>query len=48
MRTQVAILGAGPAGLVLAHLLAAQAISSVILEQARPHAPDGRLGADGP
>jgi p-hydroxybenzoate 3-monooxygenase len=33
MRTQVAIIGAGPAGLVLSHLLAAQGIASVVLEQ---------------
>jgi len=32
MRTQVAIVGAGPAGLVLAHLLAAHGIDSVVLE----------------
>ncbi|HVX30241.1 MAG TPA: 4-hydroxybenzoate 3-monooxygenase, partial [Nitrolancea sp.] len=32
MRTQVAIVGAGPAGLVLAHLLAAHGIESVVLE----------------
>ena len=32
MRTQVAIVGAGPAGLVLAHLLAQQGIDSVVLE----------------
>jgi p-hydroxybenzoate 3-monooxygenase len=32
MRTQVAIVGAGPAGLVLSHLLAAQGIESVVLE----------------
>jgi len=32
MRTQVAIVGAGPAGLVLAHLLARQGIESVVLE----------------
>jgi len=32
MRTQVAILGAGPAGLVLSHLLAQQGIESVVLE----------------
>mgnify|MGYP001038511293 CR=1 FL=1 len=31
-RTQVAIVGAGPAGLVLAHLLAANDIESVVLE----------------
>ncbi len=32
MRTQVAIVGAGPAGLVLAHLLARDGIESVVLE----------------
>ncbi len=32
MRTQVAIVGAGPAGLVLSHLLAARGIDSVVLE----------------
>ena len=32
MRTQVAIIGAGPAGMLLSHLLAADGIESVILE----------------
>src|SRR5688572_30686361 len=32
MRTQVAIVGAGPAGLVLAHLLYLEGIESVVLE----------------
>src|SRR5947208_12268269 len=32
MRTQVAIVGAGPAGLVLSHLLARAGIDSVVLE----------------
>jgi p-hydroxybenzoate 3-monooxygenase len=32
MRTRVAIVGAGPAGLVLSHLLARQGIDSVVLE----------------
>jgi p-hydroxybenzoate 3-monooxygenase len=32
MRTQVGIVGAGPAGLVLSHLLAARGIESVVLE----------------
>jgi len=32
MRTQVAIVGAGPAGLVLSHLLARRGIESVVLE----------------
>jgi p-hydroxybenzoate 3-monooxygenase len=33
MRTQVGIVGAGPAGLLLSHLLARQGIESVVLEQ---------------
>ena len=33
MRTQVAIIGAGPAGLMLAHLLHRQGIESVVLER---------------
>ena len=32
MRTQVGIIGAGPAGLVLSHLLHLQGIESVVLE----------------
>ena len=32
MRTQVAIVGAGSAGLMLSHLLAQQGIESVVLE----------------
>ena len=32
MRTQVAIIGAGPAGLVLSHLLARRGVESVVLE----------------
>ncbi|MEW6688599.1 MAG: FAD-dependent monooxygenase, partial [Pseudomonadota bacterium] len=32
MRTQVGIVGAGPAGLMLAHLLARQGVESVVLE----------------
>jgi p-hydroxybenzoate 3-monooxygenase len=32
MRTQVAIIGAGPAGLLLSHLLHLQGIESVVLE----------------
>lgn len=32
MRTQVAIIGAGPAGLMLSHILHLQGISSIILE----------------
>jgi p-hydroxybenzoate 3-monooxygenase len=38
MRTQVAIVGAGPAGLVLAHLLARERIDSVVIEsRSRDH-----------
>ena len=33
MRTQIGILGAGPAGLMLAHLLHWQGIESVVLER---------------
>ncbi len=33
MNTEVAIIGAGPAGLVLAHLLAARGIDCIVLEQ---------------
>lgn len=32
MRTQVAVVGAGPAGLVLSHLLGAQGIESIVIE----------------
>lgn len=32
MRTQVAIIGAGPAGLLLSHLLAAQGVDSMVVE----------------
>src|SRR6478735_1587617 len=32
MRTQVVIIGAGPAGLLLSHLLAADGVESVVLE----------------
>ena len=36
MRTQVGIVGAGPAGLLLAHLLHRQGIESVVLEAQPP------------
>src|SRR3954467_12006649 len=32
MRTQVAIVGAGPAGMLLSHLLAAEGVESVVVE----------------
>ena len=45
MKTQVAIIGAGPAGLFLAHLLKRQGIESVVLEsRSRAHA-EGRVRA---
>ena len=31
-RTQVAVVGAGPAGMLLAHLLAAEGVESVVVE----------------
>lgn len=38
MRTQVAIIGGGPSGLILSHILAAHSVSSVVLErQTRRH-----------
>lgn len=45
MRTQVGIIGAGPAGLLLAHLLHRAGIDSVIIEaKSRPHI-EGRIRA---
>ena len=35
-RTQVGIVGAGPAGLILSHLLEREGIDSVVLEDAQP------------
>ena len=32
VRTQVAIIGAGPAGMLLSHLLAGEGIESVVVE----------------
>jgi p-hydroxybenzoate 3-monooxygenase len=45
MQTQVAIIGAGPAGLVLSHLLAAHGIESVILERRDRAYVEGRVRA---
>ena len=41
MRTQVAIIGAGPAGLLLGHLLRSANIDCVVIER---HTPDYVLG----
>ncbi len=45
MRTQVGIVGAGPSGLVLAHLLHAAGIESVILEARSREYCEGRIRA---
>ncbi|HKT19420.1 MAG TPA: 4-hydroxybenzoate 3-monooxygenase [Stellaceae bacterium] len=45
MRTQIAIIGAGPAGLVLAHLLHQEGIASVVLENRSRQYIEQRLRA---
>jgi p-hydroxybenzoate 3-monooxygenase len=45
MRTQIAIIGAGPAGLVLAHLLHQEGIATVVLENKSREYLEQRLGA---
>src|SRR5690349_18370778 len=45
MRTQVGIVGAGPAGLMLAHLLHLEGIESVILEARSRDYIEGRVRA---
>jgi p-hydroxybenzoate 3-monooxygenase len=45
MRTQVAIIGAGPSGLLLSHLLAADGIESVVLETRSEEYVAGRIRA---
>ncbi|HYW67216.1 MAG TPA: FAD-dependent monooxygenase, partial [Candidatus Dormibacteraeota bacterium] len=45
MRTQVGIIGAGPAGLTLAHLLQLQGIESVVLESHTREYIEGRVRA---
>jgi len=45
MHTQVAIIGAGPAGLALSHLLARQGIESVVLEHRDRAYVEGRVRA---
>ena len=45
MRTQVAILGAGPAGMFLAHLLHAEGIGCVVLERRDRAYVEGRVRA---
>jgi p-hydroxybenzoate 3-monooxygenase len=45
VKTQVAIIGAGPAGLLLGHLLRAEGIDVVILDRASPNYISGRIRA---
>lgn len=45
MRTQVAIVGAGPAGLLLGHLLKAEGIDCVVIERQTPDYVLGRIRA---
>ena len=45
MKTQVAIIGAGPAGLLLGHLLRAEGIDCVVLERASGDYVLGRIRA---
>ena len=45
MRTQVAIIGAGPAGMFLAHLLAREGIEAVVLERRDRAYVEGRVRA---
>ena len=45
MRTQVAIIGAGPSGLLLGQLLARQGIDNVIIERRSPDYVLGRIRA---
>ncbi|MFM2371053.1 MAG: hypothetical protein RIS85_775, partial [Pseudomonadota bacterium] len=45
MKTQVAIIGAGPAGLLLGHLLKAEGIECVVLERQTPDYVLGRIRA---
>ncbi|MGO2466051.1 MAG: FAD-dependent monooxygenase, partial [Serratia proteamaculans] len=45
MRTQIAIIGAGPAGLMLSHLLHLQGIESVVLETRSQQAVESTIRA---
>ena len=44
-RTQVAIVGAGPAGLLLAHLLHAHGVDAMVLEARSREYVEGRVRA---
>jgi p-hydroxybenzoate 3-monooxygenase len=45
MRTQIGIIGAGPAGLMLSHLLHLQGIESVVLESKSREYCESRIRA---
>ena len=45
MKTQVAIIGAGPAGLLLGHLLKSEGVDCVVIERAAPDYVQGRIRA---
>ena len=45
MKTQVCIVGAGPAGLLLGHLLRAEGVECVVLERRSPDYVLGRIRA---
>jgi p-hydroxybenzoate 3-monooxygenase len=45
MKTQVCIVGAGPAGLLLGHLLRAEGVECVVLERRSPEYVLGRIRA---
>ena len=45
MRTQVGIIGAGPAGLMLSHLLHLEGIESIVLENRSRDYIEGRIRA---
>jgi p-hydroxybenzoate 3-monooxygenase len=44
-RTQIAIIGAGPAGMFLAHLLQSQGVDAVVVERRDRHYVEGRVRA---
>jgi 2-polyprenyl-6-methoxyphenol hydroxylase-like FAD-dependent oxidoreductase len=46
MRTQVGIIGAGPAGLLLSHVLHLQGIESMVLEKHSRDDVEAIIGAD--
>lgn len=47
MKTDIAIIGAGPAGMLLAHLLAQEGINTLLLEQRDRAYAEARVRAGG-